>query len=142
MHSTTHQRCLRSWFSKMASRSPVLSHSRAARMGSSIWKRSLTRTASPRLGREGVVCKGRVLRKVTYSRHRDRGKKDEMSAILGVAGWSWMSKSTTGNSGLKAGQDTERAGWLLAGAAASLEGLDAFLGLAISWNDGREATRV
>lgn len=61
----TYHRFLTSSPSTSASLSPVCSQRRWANLASSTWKRSLTRTASPRLGRDGVVCNDRPLRKLT-----------------------------------------------------------------------------
>lgn len=47
------------------SRSPVSAHSRSAKPWSVTWKRSLTRAASPRRGRPGVVVRGSARRKET-----------------------------------------------------------------------------
>ena len=60
----THQRWARSG-SRMASFRPVSFHKRLANRASSIWYRSLTLRASPRLGFPGVVVRGSSRRKET-----------------------------------------------------------------------------
>lgn len=58
-----------------SSAKPVLSQSSFAKDASSIWNRSLTLTASPLLGLDGVVTRGRVERNRIYVLHNETGKK-------------------------------------------------------------------
>lgn len=98
--------------------SAVSDHSRAAKAGSSIWKRSFTRTASPRFGFPGVVTSGNVLRKDTYLVLSDEVKRRGMVSI-----WSAIRverlRSELGASGVRvghAGRDAEFSGpgWVVA----------------------------
>jgi len=82
---------------------PVSVHSLLAKLASSIWKRSLTRTASPFLGIPGVVERGKDFKKATYLAQRVEVQRFEMVRIWEGRTVSKVSESA-GRSGCKGGQ--------------------------------------
>jgi hypothetical protein len=82
---------------------PVSDHNLSANAGSSIWKRSLTRTASPFFGIPGVVASGRVLRKATYLAQRVEVQRFEIVRIWEGSSVSRVRESD-GRRGWRGGQ--------------------------------------
>ena len=81
----------------------VSSHSRRAKSGSSTWKRSFTRTASPRFGLPGVVTSGSVRRKAMYFSHNLAGHR--LDTVTICSGWrDTADNCDESSSGVKAGQ--------------------------------------
>jgi len=83
--------------------SAVCSHRWRAKSGSSIWKRSLTRTASPRFGRPGVVVSGSERRNETYFALNDEVKSRGIVRIWAGSN-DEHSRSDAGDRGVSVGQ--------------------------------------
>src|SRR5436305_69586 len=82
---------------------PVSFHNRFANAGSCIWKRSFTRTASPRFGLFGVVVNGSDERKFMYVVHNVDVKKREIVKIW-CGSTNSSCSSVEGINGFRGGQ--------------------------------------